>query len=1129
MNCILKLTLLLLLSSYFSFTLNASYYRFSHITHEQGLNSTDLVCAFQDEKGFMWFGGYDGLFRYDGYEFLKYLPDADDSTSINVNGINKIIGSADGNIWLAGQNGIDIYNPSTGIFKNISIVEHEGKIFQFFINLSIATTRDSTLWVASQTAGILNFSLDGDLLGHYSFKDTSGIILVANHIHVSRNDDIWIGFQNGIIGRFRPGEKDPELYHFSPRDNSIKCIFEDQDGVLWIGGSKYLYSLQPQEMIFTLYGSIDKNTPVRGKEFVSIAQDNDGNMLFGADNYGVFTLLPDGSIKRDAYQRFNNQSLISNNVREVFIDEAGNLWVISYGAGINYYSKYRNNFNSYTSLNTGYPGMKDDNVKCFVHDGNKAIWIGSQNGIIRVNLDGNNPTFKPYKQINIANISALELIDNTLLVGTYLNGLLIHDLETKRNIRYDDNFLSDHSILDILIHENKAWLGYLTEGIGKLSLKDWTCNYIPPRENDPNWYNGYMIRTIFTDSYTNDIWFGAAGRGLFKYDPESNTFKTYYLEGTDTSLVNQYSVFDIVQMDDDILFLGTNMGLYYIDLKSGDHWLRAYKGNFPFNKTKIHCLILDDFNNLWLGTNQGLFSLYTKTNKWREYTVLDGLPNNNFNIGAKLKLQDGTILMGTRSGLVVFDPREIVINPVTPDIYLVDVKIHNTSVGQTISFEKNGSTIFRNISDVESLDFTYKDKVITFEFAALDFSKPEGVKYKYMLEGFDEHWNETDASTRQATYTNLHGGNYVFRVIASNGDGVWNTEGLKINVHVKPPFWKTHWFNALVIMFILFGFYFIYANRVRNLRVQKNKLRQKVNEKTIELTKKNELLVEQADQLNETNTLLEERHQRIEEQTEELTVQKDELAYQANKLSRMNSELKDLNEKKNRFFSVIAHDIKNPFNAIMGFVEMLKLDGKTLTTEKRNAYVEAIYTSSRALYNLLENLLLWARAQSDRVKFNPKIFPVRAIINESLFVQKENYKKKFIDVKVNLDEEIEVYADQDQLNIVVRNLISNAIKFTPENGNILIEGTIKGNEFILKIKDSGVGISPGDKENLFKIDKSVSTVGTDGEKGTGLGLILCKEFIENHNGKIWIESEVGKGSTFGFSIPRVYAEKNTNH
>jgi len=232
-------------------------------------------------------------------------------------------------------------------------------------------------------------------------------------------------------------------------------------------------------------------------------------------------------------------------------------------------------------------------------------------------------------------------------------------------------------------------------------------------------------------------------------------------------------------------------------------------------------------------------------------------------------------------------------------------------------------------------------------------------------------------------------------------------------------------------------------------------------------------------------------------------------------------ELKELNATKDKFFSIIAHDLKTPFNTILGFADLLVLNMHKYSPEKTLQFVHTIYDSAKKAYKLLENLLEWARSQTGRIEFRPQ-----QLILENLFIEAANdahntAAKKNISIINELNDSIELFADRNMLNTILRNLISNAIKFTPADGEIRMSGWIKQNEVHISIKDNGVGIEPEEIDKLFNISEKISTQGTDNEPGTGLGLILCKEFIEKHGGKIWAESQKGKGCNFIFTIPHL--------
>jgi len=230
-------------------------------------------------------------------------------------------------------------------------------------------------------------------------------------------------------------------------------------------------------------------------------------------------------------------------------------------------------------------------------------------------------------------------------------------------------------------------------------------------------------------------------------------------------------------------------------------------------------------------------------------------------------------------------------------------------------------------------------------------------------------------------------------------------------------------------------------------------------------------------------------------------------------------ELLKVNAEKDKFFSIIAHDLKNPFNSIMGFSDLLTKQVQNKNYQNISKYAEIIRQSSEKAMNLLSNLMEWAQSQTGKIVFNPKNIEIEDFINENIVLFEEIASQKLITIKKMFPANITFFADKEMINTVFRNLISNAIKFTKPNGVIVISAVMKHNEVIFSVSDTGIGIPKNSIEKLFRLDQSFSTDGTNNEKGTGLGLILCKEFIKIHNGEIWIESEEGKGTCFYFTCP----------
>jgi signal transduction histidine kinase len=344
------------------------------------------------------------------------------------------------------------------------------------------------------------------------------------------------------------------------------------------------------------------------------------------------------------------------------------------------------------------------------------------------------------------------------------------------------------------------------------------------------------------------------------------------------------------------------------------------------------------------------------------------------------------------------------------------------------------------------------------------------------MEGISDDW--LDIGNRKfVPFSGLQPGEYTFKVKGSNNDGVWNDKEINIDIVVLPPWWRSIYAYFAYLIFIVLLVVVYVKMRERKLVHDKKVLEQKVHERTIKIEEQNQLIVSK------------------------------------------NQELKDLIGTKDKLFSIIGHDLGNQFNIIVGFLEVLVSDFKKLDASKVERHLINISNTSKYAYNLLENLLTWARMQTNLMQFNPEVFNVSEKIKEETKLHEGASAKKNIKIEVFSDAEINIYADINMFSTVFRNLVANAIKFTHENGNISITVKRVANFCEIVVKDNGVGISEQDIQKIFRIDSKHKTLGTKGERGTGLGLILCKEFVEKNGGNIAVKSEIRQGSEFSFTLP----------
>jgi len=363
----------------------------------------------------------------------------------------------------------------------------------------------------------------------------------------------------------------------------------------------------------------------------------------------------------------------------------------------------------------------------------------------------------------------------------------------------------------------------------------------------------------------------------------------------------------------------------------------------------------------------------------------------------------------------------------------------------------------------------YKYNSVTFSFTALTFHNESSMLFQTYLEGFDGEWSDWSKDLKKE-YTNLAEGSYRFHVRAKN---LYDTIGQEANYDftIMPPWYRTVW--AYILYFVLFVGTIILTIKVytKSLKTANIRLERIVNQRTLEIKK-----------------------------------QRDELLV--------------LNSTKDKFFSIIAHDLRNPFNSILGFSELIlsKLNKGDVKTSLD--FMQILHKTSATAYELLDNLLTWSRSQSGIIQFNPETINIKKQIDYNIILFEGSARMKGITLTSRRSSDIFVFADINMVLSILRNLITNAIKFSHEGDSVVVDAIEKGSLIEISIRDTGIGLDDTTIKKLFKVEEHVKTEGTAKEPGTGLGLILCKEFVEKNYGTIWVESTLGKGSCFFFTLPK---------
>ncbi|MBN2522361.1 MAG: hypothetical protein JXB24_03755 [Bacteroidales bacterium] len=1091
---------------------------FSHLTSQEGLSNNTIHCIYQDSKGFLWIGTSDGLNLFNGYEFEIFKYNAQDTSSLSSNSVFGILEDSKGRLWIAGSTGIDIFDWQTISFKHIPFVdEFNPSAYQ------------------SYTRAII--------------EDKEGNIIIANTTGVFVYDTLKCGFVRFL----------KDIPNFGALgQEGIRALLIDKNERIWIGSigyGLYCYDLKLKEA-FT-YRLRKAGVDINERTY-TIAEDSKDDIWIGTDN-GIYIVKSDLSEVRTFK---GSKGLSSNNIRHIYVENDQRIWIGTIDGGLCLYDESTNSFSCYQSNESNIYSLNNNSVQSIWKDRQGILWVGTIQGGVNYSPIDYGLRFKLItsekgnsNSLIYDAVSALyEDKEGNIWIGTDGGGLDYYNRKAKtfRHYRYipgGANTISGNSILAITEDSRgNIWIGGYLFGI---NIIDRVSGGIVNLKNDPDNPNSLSSDDVRDILISNDttVWIATNGGGVDRYNPQTGIFY-HYRQGPDNSIVNNWCI-KLFKDSYGILWIGTYDGLSIYDQKtdrfnnyshtdkagslsnswvyafaedkSGDVWIGTANGLNHFHRETqvftpvyssigflnevINGILIDDHENLWLSTNNGISKFNPTNSTVKKYDVFDGLQGNQFIHGSYLKTNTGEMFFGGLDGLNYFYPDSIKDNQFKPEVYLTDFLLFFEPANVNIP----GSPLSKSITVSDKIVLTHKQSVITFKYAALNYFSPEKNQYQYILEGSEKEWNNV-GTRREATYTNLNPGKYIFKVKASNNDGIWNEQATSLRLIILPPWWKTLFFKILIVLIItsaIVGYYFF---RISSLKKQQRKLEELVESRTKEIKATNSILAQQTEELSESNTLLEERQQMIEEQTEELVSQKEEL-------ERVNENLKELNLTKDKFFSIIAHDLKNPFNTILGFAELLDKNYDRLSEDKRRSFSKAIHDSSENVYNLLENLLHWARSQTDSVKIAPVAFTINDLIEENIELLKEMFNKKNINIRFESDGKLNVFADRNMVNTVIRNLLTNAVKFTNEKGEVIISLRKEENKVLLEVKDNGIGISEEDKTKLFEIDGHILREGTSGELGTGLGLILCKEYIEKNKGKISVESKVEKGSMFQIILP----------
>ena len=1085
-----------LLLPFFSGSGQISDVKFKNITLKDGLSQSSVYSIYQDYRGFIWFGTFDGLNRYDGRSITRFMPYSRNDSTYNLSNGNiwGMDGDKKGKLYIATMGGgLNVLN-----FDDCKIKSYiKGKNASIVGNsiYDVTWVNDTTVWLVAET-GVSRFDPLHEKFYNYPFTASNHPVMpgVRGHtLYVDGKGEVWVGtYGFGILSLDREKGRYKVFRNSAGKsrdDDFVRAIKPYRDGEMLVATIGGLYIFNTEDHSFRKYS-------LNAEDLYEISSGVRGGYWITSRSDGVYRIDEKGRVKHFYNNYFDPNSLPDNMTVGAFCDKTGNVWIGTYNEGVAMISGMKKPFIHIYHVPLK-PSIPNNSVFAFAEDKDKRVWIGTQDGMSIWDRETNSfeeVKLKIYgKETARYNVWSLYLKGDDLWVGMS-KGVVKYNIVTKEQRHFfhsesDPSGISSGYVENILEDKNgNIWvatrygLSRYIEGTGRFK------NYFAGSK--PNSLSNSLVWRGYVDS-SGRLWF-ATMDGLNLYNPGSDNFTVYrFKEGDGGIMSNDISV--IIEVEKDIFWLGTSKGISVFDLSKG-RIIKNVGVKDGLASAYIYRFLMHD-DKIWASTNNGLAVL--DVNKCKVENVFfdhDGIQSNEFNTAA-LELSDGYFLFGGVGGVTGFYPHEIKTSKFVPPIYFTGLMVNGEKVTIKDQYDNGKVNSNRDIVEASSLVFEPDERMFSLQFAALDYSNPEQVKYFYRLLPGSKEW--ISLGTRNTvTFVNLNPGTYKLEVRSTNGDGVLCENTKSLNVVIKPPFWRKKWVAALEVLLILLLLYAIFRYRTYKLRQAKLMLEHVVSERTWELAS-------QKDKLEELASSLEKK---VKERTAEL------------EKAKLKAEESDM--LKSAFLSNMSHEIRTPMNAIMGFSELLVTPG--FDEEERRNFAHMVKANGDTLLTLLNDIIDISMIESGQLKLNLRDVDLYKLVQDvfNTFSNSTLYQEKQDEVKLIMsvsDENtgIVMRTDYHRLLQILNNLVSNAIKFTSE-GFVEFGYLVDGSDVIFYVKDTGIGIGEGELKNIFKRFYKMQNGQTYFYPGNGLGLTITKNLVEALNGKIRVESEPGKGTVFYF-------------
>ena len=1065
----------------------SEFLHFNYLSSRDGLSQNTINAIFKDSRGFIWIGTNDGLNKYNGKEFIIYRKSETGNNSIGNNLITSLAEDNNGRIWIGTlKSGLNIYFPEKDSFALLNNTEHNTYQHKQSVTSLFFNSSDNKMYISYKngTIDIIN-TKTLTTVAIKKVKDSLSGLFFSKNISFEKDyyGRIWIGsLQKGLFllkNITSVPEHVPISAHHNPfktddlkepvRITDLKMIDNKYMAIATYNTGLILFNTLTYE--YKQVNLIPEQEKEKGiaNITVSLLVVNDSILWISSFLHGIVSYNLNSNTLRYLNSKSKNCDLHSDEIRYLYKDNQGIIWIGTNGYGLYKYSVHNSFFNTFGKTGNKKIKLNFGSVRSIYKTGDN-LWAGGYWGINIIDLNKNSikyiaKDFVPYHFTVLPS-------DSSALWAT---------VETKHGLlRIDKSSLKPDYIrlgapdklaawyMMVPYDDTYCWISGSNGRLIKYNYRSKKVSRYFNKKKDKNFIEGRLVALMLRKN--NELWIGSDNDGIMVIDTE--TEKTIYRFRANDAFTNDSvdlsGILTFYEDDKNQLWIGTQNGLLQFDDNSNKFTRFTKQEGLPNNT--VYGILGDNDGNLWLSTNYGISKFNPAKKTFVNYTIEDGLQDYEFNTSAYYENPSKDFLcFGGINGLTWFNPNKYVTDTINTKVVITDVFLNNKRI-------KSSSEItFNNEMIIPSNMYN-----LLIRFAGLNFINPRKIKYRYRLDG--AKWINL-GHDNELLLGFIGYGDHKLEINASNTDGIWSKKITPVKMFFNYPFYLRTWFIVLFLFSLIVIFLSLLYLRTHRLKVRERIL-----------------------------------SSRIERATKELREKQRELQKEIKEKESIANELRKSNAAKTKLFSIIAHDLISPFNSLLGFTEILNDRSYNLTGDELKEYHQVLWESANKLFLFVQNLLQWSRTQQNKIKPEIENVLLNEITNNVSGLLQGQAKDKQIEIVNNIKEEIRVWADTNLLNTALRNLISNSIKFSFSDSKVYLEARKKQDKVFITISDEGVGMDKDTIANLFDAAKKTKTKGTANEQGTGLGLLIVKEFITLCGGEITVESEPGKGTKFTITL-----------